>query len=706
MVDTEICQELQTTSYLKAIPFEPDPWLSEALESIETSISALIGMVQDIHQSAALTSVEETRLRLERLESFFTDPRRHPEDVLEKLLRQKDLGMQKMHSHCQFVNIGDVESLDADSTEDSNRVDLFCSDLMADRVDSTVTLEKTGISLLTPEAELMPQRLSAATYGCTGAPDKSLCAAKDSSSPLVDIKNMEQLDAECVRTEDFNRVDLASSDFIADTMVTPAKAETLFFSPAAELAPERLTEATDRSTAAPNESLSVNAAEDSTLSLSCAVPCLQPVPVASLHESNTDSTLDTINFVAIQTGADDGIPCPLAPCLSHQDDAGGAEEAAQSTEFVAKQHAPVHQPQQIHKRLELELSAEGRHVLFDHISSSPTSAATTTSASLAGILSSSAGMLPCRQDEAANSSRMETQPSAHEHLGGVENSGTEVSPPQFRPHNTELGKTGHTQHEANSIIRCLSQHEVDDIFRTPSAANNFSAPSTRKNTMTVHQAQASQMQDSLATKLAVSTDGTDVARSATCDRTAQGHEFDPIGANRRAPNTEVLELSSPSMWDCDDATDSFSETPTTVLSSSHDQGYMADEVSTSYNGKMKTIRNPFRRLTQKLQAHSPSVPRIPQFRPHSACGGSSACADEQVPLLLYRPASAPEVRPGEPWQRPQKVARSQQNSQPSRFSETSGMLFGLGLLSQVTYRSSDESGKSKALYSMPNRRRK
>lgn len=223
--------------------------------------------------------------------------------------------------------------------------------------------------------------------------------------------------------------------------------------------------------------------------------------------------------------------------------------------------------------------------------------------------------------------------------------------------------------------------------------------------MTVHQAHASQIQDSPARKLAVDTNSIDAERAVMCDRIAQGHGFKHlIGANRYALNTEALELSSPSTWDCDDVTDSFSETPTTVLSSSHDQGYMAEEVSTSFNVKMKATRNPFRRLTQKWQAHSPSVPKIPQFRQHPASGGSQACAYEQLPLLSNRPASEAEARPGEQRQGPQKVAHSQQNVQHSRWSEPSG-LFGLGLLSQVTYRGS-ESGRSKALYSMPNRRRK
>lgn len=755
MVDTEIGVELQTTSHLKAIPFEPDPWLSEALESIVTSIANLMCMVQDIHQSSALTSVEETRLRLERLETFFTDPRTSPGDMLEKLIRQKDLDMQTMHSGCQFVNIGDVDSLDGASTEDLHRMCLSSSDLV---VDSTATPDKHGASVFTTETEMIPRRLMAATDVSTADPDTSVSAVQDSTLSHVGTGNVESLHAECVRREDLKCTSLTSSDLVVDSTSTLDKPGISLFAPEAELLHGSPMAATDVCTADPDEFVSAtqdstlsfvdvgnvkslhenricreeinsiglacsdlivdlavtpdkpgmllfspeavlphgSAARDSTVSLVNPMPCSPPVPVATLHEfNNKDLTLNAKKLVASHPG----FTYPRVPCSAHHDVARGMRSTVQGAESIAKQDAQVRQPQLINRQLELQVSAED-----EQESGSPKPAAATTSSALAGVLSSSAGMLSCSQQQVTKRFHLETKQNAHQRVGCSENSGAELPP---RPQEAQRRHTDYKHDETNSNIRCLSQHEDAENLRKATAASKSSAPSAQRDTITVHQAQVSGILDSLARKsvFATSVNDVEIARAALYDWTAQGQAFDSIEANQRALKTEALELSSPSTLDCDDVTDSYSETPTTVLSSSHDQGFMADEVSTSSNVKMNSIRNPFRRWTKKWQAHSPAVPKMPQFRQHPACGGSQVCADEQMPLLSNQPAVAAEVRNGKQLQRPQNVVNAQQNFQHSRFSEPSGMLFGLGLLSQVTYRS-EESGKPKALYSMPNRRRR
>ena len=56
------------------------------LESIEANVTSILAMVQDIHQSSALSSVDETRRRMERLEALYVCSQPSVDEVLEKML--------------------------------------------------------------------------------------------------------------------------------------------------------------------------------------------------------------------------------------------------------------------------------------------------------------------------------------------------------------------------------------------------------------------------------------------------------------------------------------------------------------------------------------------------------------------------------------------------------------------------------------------
>ena len=102
-------------------------YMDTRLKTMEDTLAMLVNMVQDIHQSASLTSLEETRQRLDRLEAFYACSSPTVDEVLETVIARQTCRGQAciydIHSDCEEDPNGGKMDSHMDPLHDRRAVD-------------------------------------------------------------------------------------------------------------------------------------------------------------------------------------------------------------------------------------------------------------------------------------------------------------------------------------------------------------------------------------------------------------------------------------------------------------------------------------------------------------------------------------------------------------------------------------------------------